>query len=47
MLGRDIRTLNKLFDEVVYSPVESDQLLVKLREAMDTKQEKIIEGLRY
>ncbi len=47
MLGRGVRTLNKLFECIAYYPIEYDQLLAKLRETIGAKQKKVIEGLRY
>lgn len=37
MLGRDSRTLSKIFEEVVFKSFELDQLLVRLREAVEAK----------
>lgn len=47
MLGRDSRTLSKLFEGIVNSPVESEGILGKAQEAINTTQKKFIEGLRY
>jgi len=47
MLGRDSRTLSKLFEEVVHSPVEYENVLSRVREILATEQKKFIEGLKY
>lgn len=47
MLGRDVRTLNKLFEAVVSEAVEFVELLLKLKEAVGVKQKKSIVGLKY
>lgn len=47
LFGRDLRTLSKLFENVVESPVEYGQMLVKTKEILATPQNKFIEGLRY
>jgi len=47
MLGRDSRTLSKLFDSVVEYPDEYDSTLIKAKEISVTPQKKFIEGLKY
>ncbi len=47
MLGRDSRTLSKLFEEVIKASDEYERMLLEVREAVDTPQRKFIEGLRY
>lgn len=47
MLGRDSRTLSKLFGEVVKFPDEYRNTLNKVKEISATIQKKFIEGLRY
>lgn len=47
MLGRDSRTVSKLFEEVVGCPGEYKSLLGKAKEVLNAEQRKFIEGLRY
>jgi len=47
MLGRDSRTLSKLFEEVVELPDECNQTLVKTKDIIVNPQKKFIVGLRY
>lgn len=47
MLGRDSRTLFKLFEDIVYTPVGNRDLLKRANEILNTEQKKFIDGLKY
>ncbi|MDQ5913839.1 MAG: hypothetical protein QG623_458 [Patescibacteria group bacterium] len=47
MFGRDSRTLSKLFESMVHSPLEYSGVLSKAKEVIATEQRKFIVGLRY
>ncbi|MDQ5913845.1 MAG: hypothetical protein QG623_464 [Patescibacteria group bacterium] len=47
LIGRDSRTLSKLFEEIVNSPDDYVKALVKAKEVFSTPQKKFIQGLKY